>query len=73
MVVEGAEEQETVLTIEKNKQKRKLYMDSVIRTSRPHKEYLALVEEGISLVGKSTGMLRPPQEISQLELLGLVK
>ena len=71
--VEDAEEKETILLTKENQQKGKLHMDPVVETSWPHKEDLALMEETISLVGKSTGMPETSSGVSHPRLLGLVK
>ena len=49
--------EETAFVLKKTKQKGKLSMDPMVESSWKPKDYSALVEQTISLVGKSTGML----------------
>ena len=48
-------------------------MDPIVESSWQSKEYSALAEETISLVGKSTEMLEVTSRVSHPKLLGLDK
>ena len=56
-MVEDIEEGKMALATNKNKEKEKLQMGPIIETLWSSKVYFVPVDEAISLVGKSVGML----------------
>ena len=62
-----------ILIIEKNEEKGKLKMDSMVGTSWPREEYSICIEEDVSLTREPMGMFEAISGVLKPRSLGLVK